>query len=232
MHALLVLPALALIVAAPPETLPPEAMLCDVASELKLAVMHGSEAEMPAAALTSVLARYGCLKVFALPSGIAMMGDSLPEGASRIADRIGVDWIITVSPESSPGYVTARLIETSNLLVMKAATGRDVGVADALLVAIYDDLKKAQTEGFRVNLVLEPSTYGLARGMENAVRGVKNVTHAGAARITEGRSLVVVQYLGPVDRLADALEQLPIGKSKLEVVQVKLRRIELRPVLP
>ena len=207
-----------------------EAMLCDVARELRVAVMYGSEAEDPGTALVAALGAFQCLKIYALPSGFSMVGDEIPEGATRLADRIGVDWMITVSPESNPGYVTARLIETSNLQVVKAATSSGAGVAGGLMRAIYDAHQAAKSEGVRINLVLEPSSYGLARGLENAARGVKNVVSAGGARIVDGKSLVVVVYQGSVDRLADALRGLPIGKSKLEVKAVKMRRIELSPV--
>ncbi|MDP2342894.1 MAG: hypothetical protein Q8O67_18205 [Deltaproteobacteria bacterium] len=236
MHALL----LALLLSAPPATstttttADPDRSLCAVTYELRVAVLHGAEAVAPAAGLEEALKSFGCVKVFDLPIGIPMVGDELPEGAVRLADRIGVDWIILVSPEATEGsgYATARLVETSNLTFVKAQTGRPLVVASALMGAVRDDLQKAQTEGVRVNLVLEPSTYGLARGMENALRNVKNVSNVGAARIVDGKSIVVVQFVGPVDALATAIEGLPIGKSKLEVVGVKLRRIELRPILP
>lgn len=202
-------------------------MLCEVTPELKVAVLHGTDAEAPAALLLGDLGRWECLRVFSLPVSIPMHGDALPEGAARIADRVGVDWIITVSPETAPGYVTARLIEVSNLGVVSAKTGGAGDVALALLTPVRDEMRTAMETGVRVTITLDPATFANVKALQNAMYGQPNFVEVGNPRLYDGKGQVMVKYKGSVDALAGWLDGKDLKGTVVEVSAVKLRRIEL-----
>ena len=209
---------------------PPERMLCAVTPQLKVAVLFGSDASGPATALSEDLTQWQCLSLFSLPVSIPMNGDAaLPEGAARIADRIGVDWIITVSPQTSKEYVTARLIEVSNLTVVAAKTGSPREVSLALLGPVRDELQSSMDNGVRVNIVLEPATYAQMKALQNTMYGQPKFVDVGSPRLADRRGLIVVKYKGSVDALAAFLDGKDLSGAVVHVGDVKLRRIELRP---
>jgi hypothetical protein len=207
---------------------PRERRLCEVTPELRIAVLHGSDAEGPATALAAALKSWDCLKLYVLPVGIPMKGDLLPEGATRIADRIGVDWIITVSPGGAHGYATARLVELSNLTVVAAKTGRLADVANGLLTPVHAELRDSKRDGVRVTVVLDAATYQAIRALENDLRTIDDMVEVGASRLVDNKGIVVVKFKGSVDSLAAALDGRAAGAEVIEVTAVKLRRLELR----
>lgn len=209
-----------------------ERMLCAVTVELKVAVLYGSDADGPATRLLDDLRRFDCLRVFALPTSIPMHGDALPEGAARIADRIGVDWIITVSAETAPGYVTARLIEVSNLRVLRAKTGGAAEVSTELLTPVRDEMQTAKETGVRVTVTLNPSTYAAVKALQNLMFNQPGFVEVGNARLFDGTGQVIVKWKGSVDALATWLDGKDVKGVPIEVSAVKLRRIELTPGTP
>lgn len=204
-------------------------VLCPTAPELKIAVLHGPSAVIPAAALASAFSHYGCVAIFALPVSVPMLGDALPDGAAAVADRVGVDWIITVSPESTRGSVTARLIEVSNLQVLGAEIGGPARVVENVVKRIRADLATAATTGTRITVVADQATLADARALESDLKTVTGVRAIGKARAVDGRGQVVVQFTGSAEELADVVDARVLkNKRKVEVTGVKMRRLEVK----
>lgn len=205
-----------------------ERMMCRVTRELRVAIVFGSDAELASTAIANELGYWDCIKLFVLPSGIPTHGDSLPEGGSRIADRIGVDWIILVgSTREGSGAVAARLIELSNLSVMASKVGVPTEVVLGLLTPVYQEMEQASVSTVRVTVQLEPTTFASLKALQADLRALPGVKDPGSARLVDGRGILVVQYVGGVDELVSQLDRRPLKKQFVEVKAVKLRRIEL-----
>lgn len=197
--------------------------LCPVSPELRVAVLYGPAATDTAIELLGEFAHWDCLRLFDLPTPIPSSNGDLPEGATRIADRIGVDWIIVVTA-GTPGYVTARLVELSNLRVMASKNGAPAVVARALFAPVQAE---AAQSSVRVTLQLEPTTFKIMKLLEADLRTLPGITNPGTPRLFDGRGTLTVVYEGKVAALVDALQQRPLDKKFLDVRAVKLQRIEL-----
>jgi len=197
--------------------------LCPVSPELRVAVLYGPAAADTAIELLGEFAHWDCLRLFDLPTPIPSSNGDLPEGATRIADRIGVDWIIVVTA-ATPGSVTARLVELSNLRVMASKNGDPQTVARGLFAPVEAE---AAQSSVRVTLQLEPISFKAMKLLESDVRTLPGIQNPGTPRLFDGKGTLTVVYEGKVAGLVEALQGRPLEKKFLDVRAVKLQRIEL-----